>query len=195
MGEPIDRSPIIAGRSAKDRARLKTNHCFAAAPDPSSVVSVAGGNVQIGAVTGDAANSPYTAAHGAGGPCRYAGWIIDRHAQDPAIIDVAIIHASICDIKNVTQDGQRRSLRLSRWSEGRAVVLGGHLHVHRPAGIDGARVYIKGNDVMLYGRAAIGRNHCVQKKRPRSKIDNRRADNAHGTGYGAGEIGFGHRIA
>ena len=40
------------------------------------------------------------------------------------------------------------------------------LHVHRPAGIDGARVHVKRNDVMFYGRAAIGRDHCVQKERP-----------------------------
>src|SRR5439155_21146896 len=134
---------VIAESSDQDRDRLKTNRCFAAAPDPSSVISVAVSNVQIGAVTGDAANSPYTAAHGAGGPCRYGGWIINRHAQQPAMIEVAIIQAPICDIKNVAQDGERGSLRLSRWSEGRAVVLGGHLHVHRPAGIDGARVHIK----------------------------------------------------
>src|SRR5206468_46246 len=154
-------SPVIAGRPSKDRARLKTNHCFAAAPDPSSVVSVAGGNEQIGAVTGDAANSPYTAAHGAGGPCRYAGRIIYWHAHQPAMIKVAIINAPIRNIKNVAHDGERSSLRLSRWSEGRAIVLGCQLHVHRPARIDGARVHIKGNDVMFYGRAAIGRNHCV----------------------------------
>ena len=61
---------------------------------------------------------------------------------------------------------ERRSLHLDRWSEGRAVVLGHHLHVHRPARIDGARVHVKGNDVMFYGRAAIGRHHCVQKERP-----------------------------
>ncbi len=82
------------------------------------------------------------------------------------MIEVAITHAPISNIKNVAQDGERRSLLLNRCSEARAVVLGCQLHVHRPAGIDGARVHVKGNDVMFYGRAAIGRNHCVQKERP-----------------------------
>ena len=61
---------------------------------------------------------------------------------------------------------ERRSLLLDRWSEGRAVVLSCQLHVHRPARIDGARVHVKRNDVMFYGRAAIGRRHRVQKERP-----------------------------
>ena len=174
---------------------MKTNHCFAAAPDPSSVVSVTGGNVGIGPITGDAANSPYTAANGAGGPCRYAGWIIYRHAHHPAMIDAAIPHAPISNIKNVACDAECSSLLLDRCNEGRAVVLGCHLHVYRPAWIDGARVHVKRNDVMFYGRPAIGRNHCVQKQRPGSKIDNRRADDAHGTDLSAGEIGCGHRSA
>ena len=80
--------------------------------------------------------------------------------------EAAIPHAPISNIKNVAHDGERRSLQLNRCSEGRAVVLSRRLHVHRPAGVDGARVHVKRNDVMFYGRAAIGRNHCVQKERP-----------------------------
>ena len=49
------------------------------------------------------------------------------------MIQVAIIQAPISNIKNVAQNGQRRSLTLGRWSEGRAVVLGCHLHVNGPA--------------------------------------------------------------
>src|SRR5262249_18580230 len=45
---------------------------------------------------------------------------------------------------------------------------------------------------MFYGGAAVGRNHCVQKKRPRSEIDNWRADNAHGTNFSAMKIGSGY---
>ena len=170
--EPIGWCPEIGGRSAKDRAGLKTNHCFAAAPDPSSEDSVTGRNERIGAVTGDAAHAPYGAApytnvaDGAGSPRCYAGWIIYRHAYQPAMITAAIIHAPISNVENITHDAERRSLLLDRWSEGRAVVLGCHLHVHRPPGIDGARVHVKRKDVMFYGRAAIGRNHCVQKQRP-----------------------------
>src|SRR4029077_16678008 len=132
---------------------------------------------------------------GARGPCRYAGWIIYRHAHQPAMIEVAIIHAPISNIKNVAHDAERRSLLLDRCSEGCAVVLSRQLHVHRPAGVDGTRVHVKRNDVMFYGRPAIGRNHCVQKKSARSKIDNWRGDNAHGTDLSAMEIGCGHRSA
>src|SRR4029077_2130588 len=168
--------------TAKDWARLKTNYCFAASPGPSSVDSVTRGNERIIAVTGNTTDSPYRAAEGAGsggrGPCRNASWIIYRHSHQPAMVKVAIPHAPIPDIKNfgVAHDSQRRSLLLDRRSEGRAVVLSRHLHVHRPARIDGARVHVKGNDVMFYGRSAIGRDHCVQKQRPRSKIDDGRAD-------------------
>src|SRR4029077_4610560 len=84
---PIERHPVIAGIAAKDRARLKTNHCFTAIPDPSGVDTVTGGNERIGAVTGDTASAPYTAADGAvqsaGGPCCYTGWIIYRHSHQP----------------------------------------------------------------------------------------------------------------
>src|SRR4029077_8991407 len=91
---PIERHPVIAGIAAKDRTRLKANHCFTAIPDPSGVVTVTGANERIGAVTGDTASAPYTAAHGAvegaAGPCGYTGRIIYRHANQPAMIDVAI---------------------------------------------------------------------------------------------------------
>ena len=112
------------------------------------------------------------------------------------MIDAAIPHAPISNIQNVAHDPERRSLLLDRCNEGTFVVwLNGQLHVHRPAWVDGARVHVKRNDVMFDGRAAIGRNHCVQKQRARSKIDNRRADDAHGTDIGAMEIGCGHRSA
>src|SRR5216110_2454707 len=199
--EPIGWYPVIAGITAKDRARLKANHCFAPTPDPSGEDSVTGRNEWIAAVTGHAANSPYGAApytnvaDGAGGPCCYAGWVIYRHAHQPAMIAVAIRHAPIPNVKNVAYDAERRPLLLDRCSEGRAVVLSRQRHVHRPAWVDGARVHVKRNDVMFDGRAAIGCNHCVQKKRPRSKIDNGRADDAHGTDLSATEIGCGHRSA
>src|SRR6266513_3450351 len=61
---PIERHPVIAGIAAKDRARLKTNHCFATIPDPSGVETVTGANERIGAVTGHPASAPYTAADG-----------------------------------------------------------------------------------------------------------------------------------
>src|SRR5436305_1880339 len=60
---PIERHPVIAGITAKYRARLKTNHCFAAAPG-GRLKSVSGANERIGAVTGYAASAPYTAADG-----------------------------------------------------------------------------------------------------------------------------------
>src|SRR4029453_1108594 len=86
---PVERHPVIAGIAAKDRARLKTNHCFTAIPDASGVVTVTGANERISAVTGDTASAPYPApegaAGGAGGPCCYTGRIIYRHSHSPAI--------------------------------------------------------------------------------------------------------------
>src|SRR4030095_13846736 len=163
--QPIERRPVIAGVAAKDRARLKTNHCVAAAP-VRRLESITGGNKRIGAVTGDAARAPYTAADVAGGSCCYAGRIIYRHSHQPAMKEAAIVLAPISNIKNVAYDGQRRSLRLDPWSESRAVVLSPQFHVHRPARVDVTRVQVKGNDVMFLGRAVIRRRHRVQKERP-----------------------------
>src|SRR5207249_3922985 len=88
-GRPIERHPVIARIAAKYRARLKTNHCFTAAPG-GRLESVSGANERTGAVTGDAASAPYTAADGAGGPCCHTGRIIYRHSHQPAMKDVAI---------------------------------------------------------------------------------------------------------
>src|SRR5436190_8770652 len=84
--KPIGRGPVIAGMTAEEGARLKTNNCFAATPVASCVVGVAGRSERIGAVTSDAASTPYTAAVGAGGPCCYTRWIVDRHSHQPAMI-------------------------------------------------------------------------------------------------------------
>src|SRR5580704_1795766 len=116
--EPIGGRPVIAGIAAKNRARLKTNHCFAAAPVASRSGSVTGGNKRIGAVTGDAPDSPYTAAvKWSGSPCCYAGRIIYRHSHQPAMKVVAILHTPIPHIENVAHDGERRSLLLDRWNK------------------------------------------------------------------------------
>jgi len=143
--EPVGRRPVIAGISSKDRARLEANHRFAAAPVPSSADSVTGGNERIGAIAGDAADSPYRAAVGVGSggrsPCPNAGWIIYRHSHQPAMKRIAVPHAPISDIKNAVHDGQRRSLLLDRCSEVYPVVCGHRLHVYGPAWIDGARVH------------------------------------------------------
>src|SRR6266496_1037432 len=104
--QPIERHPVIARVAAKDWARLKTNHCVAAAP-VRRLVSITGGNKRIGAVTGDAASAPYTAADIAGGPCCYTGWIIYRHSHQPAMIEAGIPEAPISDIKNVVLEVQR----------------------------------------------------------------------------------------
>ena len=112
--EPVPRRPVIAGISAKNRARLEADDCFAAAPDSSSIGSVAGGNERkrIGAIAGDAADSPYRGAvcvrSGSTSPCCYcAGRVraIYRHSHQPAMIKIAIPHAPIPDIKNVAHDG------------------------------------------------------------------------------------------
>ena len=46
---------------------------------------------------------------------------------------------------------------------------------------------------MFNGLSAIWRSHCIQKERPRIKIDNGRADDPHGTYLSAGKIRFRHR--
>src|SRR4029453_2394782 len=167
---PIERHPVIAGIAAKDRARLKTNHCFTAIPDPSGVVTVTSASERIDAVTGHTASAPYTASggavEGAWGPCCYTGWIIYRHAHQPAIKKVAIPVAPISNIKNVAYDGERRALHLVRRNESCAVILSRQLHVHRPAGFDSARTPFKRNDVMFLGVATIGRGQRAQKQRP-----------------------------
>src|SRR5437016_1027986 len=175
---------VIPGIPTEDWARLKANYCFTAVPGPSGIESVTGGNERIVAVTGDAADSPDRAAVGAGagarGPCCYAGWVVYRHAHQPAMIKVAILHAAIADVKNVIHDGECRSLLLDLRSENSAVVCSCRLHVHRPAGIRHASIQAKGQDEMLLSSSTVGRDHCIQKERTRSKIDNRRAGDAHG---------------
>ncbi len=121
---PICGHPIIAGITAKDWTGLKTNHRFAAVPI-ATCPSVAGGNERIGAIAGDAANSPYRTAVGAGSGsrsprCYCAGWIwiIYRYPHQPAMIRAAIVHASIPDIKNAVHDAKRRSLLLDLRGEG-----------------------------------------------------------------------------
>src|SRR4029453_2774395 len=79
---PIERHPVIAGIAAKDRARLKPNYCFVAAP-VRRLKSVTGANEQISAVTGHTASAPYTAADSAGRPCCYTDRIIYRYAHNP----------------------------------------------------------------------------------------------------------------
>src|SRR5206468_590755 len=73
---PIGRGPIIGGRSAEDCAGLKANHRFAATPSR-GITGVTCGNEWVLPITGHAANCPYGATDGIGGPGCYAGWIID----------------------------------------------------------------------------------------------------------------------
>jgi hypothetical protein len=74
---------------------LKTNHCFATAPGPSSVDSVISGNERIVAIASNAADAPYPSAVTAGGrgPCCYdTGWIwiiyIEGGPNGPMVIAV-----------------------------------------------------------------------------------------------------------
>src|SRR4029077_11387845 len=73
---PIGGYPVIAGIAAEDRARLKTNHCFAATLVSVSVTRVTSRNEWIAAFTGHATDSPYRAALGACSPCCDISWII-----------------------------------------------------------------------------------------------------------------------
>ena len=81
-----------------------------------------------------------------------------------------------------------RSLLLNRCTKVYSVVCGCRLTSTGQPGIDVARIHIQGKDEVFLGRAAVGCDHCVQKERARSKIDNRRAGDAHGIKFGAYEI-------
>ena len=109
--------------------------------------------------------------------------------------ETAIPHAPIANIQNVAHDAERRSLLLNRCSEVDSVVCSCCLHVHGPAGIDVTRIHVKGKDEVFLGSAAVGSDHCVQKERARSKIDNGRAGDAHGIELSAYEILRRHRRA
>ena len=141
--------------------------------------SVTRSNERIYAVTGDATNGPYSPASDAGGPCCYAGRILYRHAYQPAPVVAPIRETPIRHIKNVAYDAERWSLQLDRCSERHPVVRSPLLHVNGPAGICVARVKIKREDKMLLGHASVGSDHCVEKKRARGEVDNRRAGDAH----------------
>ena len=120
-------------------------------------------------------------------------WLDYLSARPPASHDSRIIpQTPISNIKNVAYNAERWSLLLDRCSERRAVVLSCRLHVNGPAGIDVARIQIKREDKMLYGRATVGCGHCVKKKRARSEVDNRRAGDAHDTKTGAWQISCQH---
>ena len=109
--------------------------------------------------------------------------------------EVAIGHTPVPDIKNVAYDAERWSLLLDRGIEGLTVICSRRRHVHRPAWVDVACVYVKGNDEMFYGFAAIGCGYRVQKQRARRQIDNRGTDDAHGIELSAFEIACRHRRA
>ena len=162
--EPIEGRPIIAGRAGKDWAGLEAYYGFAAAPS-GWIESVTSGNKRVLSIAGDTAHTPYRAADRVCRPSRYAGWIIDGHAHEPAMIQATISHAPIADIENVAHDAERRSLLLDRWSKLKTVISRCRLHVHGPARIDVAGIQTKGKDEMFLGLAAVRCDHCVEKKR------------------------------
>ena len=119
--QPVQRRPVITGRSAEDWAGLETNDCFAVSPNAVGVSGVPCRDEGVHAITGDTTDAPYCAAKSAGiggrSPCCYAGWIVNRDAYEPAMKGTAISHAPKSNIKNVAHDAQRRSLLLDLRSE------------------------------------------------------------------------------
>lgn len=185
---PIQRRPVVAGRTAKNRTWLEANDCFATSPVASGVKGVTRGNERINAIAGDAADAPYSAADDIRRPSHYTGRVAYRHSYEPAMKKAAIHHTPISNIKNVSHDAESRPLLLDRRSEGHSVVCNCRLHVHGPAGIDIACIHIKREDKVFLGLAAVRRSHCVQKERTGSKINNWRTDDSHGIELGAHEI-------
>src|SRR6185436_15668544 len=99
------------------------------------------------------------------GPRRDAGRIIDRYSHEPPMIEVAIGHPPIPNIKNAAHDAECWSLLLDRSIEGLTVICSRRRHVRGPTWVDLACVCVKGNDEMLYGHPAIGCGYRVQKQR------------------------------
>src|SRR5437660_499397 len=97
---PVCGHPIIGGRAGKDRACLETNHRFAASPSW-GVEGVTSSNEWVLPIAGDATHAPYGAASRIRSPRCYTGWIVYRHADEPAMIKAAIRPASISNIQNV----------------------------------------------------------------------------------------------
>ena len=145
---------------------MEANHCFSTFPIWGTE-RVTSGNKRVLPVASDAADSPNGATVGVGGrgPCCYAGRIVYWYAYEPAVKRTAIRHTAVADVKNVAHDAECRSLLLDGRIKVYAVICSCRFDVHGPAGVDVACVHIQGKDEVFLGRAAVGRDHCVQKER------------------------------
>jgi hypothetical protein len=92
---------------------LQPDDCFAAAPDTSCVEGVAGNDEHVGAIAGNTAMSPNSAADGCGRPGIDIRRIIDGHANHPAVISAAIAQVSgPSDIDNTVNESEPAALVL-----------------------------------------------------------------------------------
>ncbi|PYK21639.1 MAG: hypothetical protein DME59_21050 [Verrucomicrobia bacterium] len=144
---PVKRCPKLAKR----RPGLETDDRFTAAP----WLLVCGKGIpcddeHVCAVAGYTAMSPDPTAYCVGGPSHHVGGIVDLHSYNPAMVVVAIAHIpGVRHIHNPIHKSQRASFFLHKGIESYAVVMGGGIHIHRPAGMGHTSVYVQRKNKML----------------------------------------------
>ena len=98
--------------------------------------------------------APNSATDGRCRPGATLDGLLMLHANNPPTIRATIARVSgIRHVNDAVDESQCCPLVLDQRSEGPAVVRCSGVHIHRPAGIDGARVHVQGINEMLFRRA------------------------------------------
>src|SRR4029450_10085411 len=167
---------VIGGIAAKNGPGLQTNNRFASAPVPSSVERVTGDRKNVSAITGNAAMSPNSTTNRRWRPGGHSGWIINCHADDPAVISAAIaVVGGIRHINYAIDQPKCSALVLDQRSKSHPVIRRSGIHIYRPAGRGRTGIYVQRINEMLLGRAI---DHRIEEKSSGSKTDNRCASDA-----------------
>ena len=97
---------------AKDRAGLEADDRLAATPH-GRPEGVPRGDERVEAIAGNTAHRPGATAARRRRPRQDVGWIVERHADEPAVVDVAIAGvAAVGHIDVAAHDRQRAPLVL-----------------------------------------------------------------------------------
>ncbi len=155
--EPIRRCPVVGGLTGPDRSRLQTDNRFAAHPVAAGIERVPCDDKHVGAIAGNAAVTPNTAAHGCCSPAMHIGRIVDVHADNPAMIIAAVPQVSGVGRRTRSRSPRASAPRSSctREIECNSVVHGRGVHIHRPAGIRGTGVHVQRINEMLDGMSQL----------------------------------------
>ena len=117
--EPICRRPIVGRLTGASRAGLQPNNSFATHPITAGVESVAGDDKHVGAVAGNAAMPPNSAADRCRRPSHHASrQVVYLHAHHPAVIAAAV--AEISGVRHVhapVHKSERASVFLRQQNE------------------------------------------------------------------------------